>query len=213
MKTPAALAILLLLSAPVLADLTPATLPTPAGGGDPPVTSFTANGNSFIASVYPSTPTGAYTNDTGPIALPLQSGFTVPAGFEVLMDPNNPTDYADQADWMAVLEFVPTTPGGTASTSIELLSPGAAFPGVSAVLAGLVNNTTHFDVEATPAGPGVFRAATYFAGPSEYDIYQVQFAEPGAVPEPTTACLTALAAGALAAAVLRRRHRFGVTVP
>jgi hypothetical protein len=204
-KTPTALAILLLLSAPALAGLTPGSPPTPAGD-DPPVTSFTPNGNSFIASVYPSTPAGAYTNDTGPIALPLPTGFSVPVGFEVLLDPNHPTDDADQADWMAVLEFVPTTPGGTASTSIELLSPGAAFPGVSTVLAGVGNNTTHFDVEATPAGPGVFLAATYFAGPSEYDIYQVQSAAPAVVPEPATAGLTALAAGALAAAVLRRRH-------
>ena len=200
MRTPATLIVLLLLAAPALANL------APAASGDPPVTSFTPNGNGFIASIYPSTPSGAYTNDTGPIALPLLSGFTVPAGFVVLMDPNNPTDYGDQADWEAVLEFLPITPGGASSTSIELFSPGAAFPNVGTVLAGLLSGTSTFQTETTPAGPGVFRASTYFAGPSEYDIYQVVFAEPGPVPEPATACLTAFAAAALAAAVLRRRR-------
>ena len=208
MKKLIALAALLMLSAPALAGPLPGTVtagetaaitstPVTTGDpsvteGDPPVTFFTANGQGFIASIYPSTSTGAYTNDTGPISLPLNPGFTVPSGFVVLMDPNNPTDFADQADWKAVLEFVPTTPGGTSSTQIELLSPGAAFPSVSTVLAGLINNTTTFQVEATPAGPGVFLASTFFAGLAEYDIYQVESGPTpaaGVAPEPVVAIL------------------------
>jgi len=201
MKKLIALAALLMLSAPALADLLPGTVTagetaaitgTPVTTGDPPVTYFTANGQGFIASIFPSTSTGDYTNDTGPISLPLNPGFSVPAGFVVLMDPNNPTDYSDQADWKAVLEFVPTTPGGTTSTQIELLSPGAAFPSVSTVLAGLSNNTTTFQIEATPAGPGVFLASTFFAGLAEYDIYQVESGPApaaGVAPEPVVAIL------------------------
>jgi hypothetical protein len=183
------------------AALASGCLQATASANTQPVTYFTSGpGNSFTAYVYPSTPAGQPTDDTGPIALP--GGVTVTSGFLVLvnsgLDPTDPDVELDQSDWAQVLEFFPS--------SIELFTAPVTFPGLFTVL-----GASNFFQDQSPNGPSVF-----FAGSATYDVFTEQEdpSQTGGVPEPVTVSLSAVALGALALMALRRRRdRQGVGGP
>jgi hypothetical protein len=200
MKKIAVLLAVLVLAVPALAGPMPGSVVTNSSsftGGDPPaagpvpVSYFTPGPEgSFSAFVYPSTPTGDLTTDTGPIALP--SGITITPGFLVLvnngLDPTDPGVQTNQADWAQVLEFF--------TNSIELFSAPGAFPSVGTVL-----GSTSFFQDQSVSGPSVF-----LAGSATYNVFSPGVTPAaGAAPEPVVA-IVVLTLAASGLTLLRRPY-------
>jgi hypothetical protein len=180
---------------PAFADLIPGAVVSNTASSvatDPPQLNFVpGSGGTFTAYIYPVTVTGALTNDTGFIALP--TGITLIPGFQVLLTPGlnpaNPGDFANQANWAQVLEFF--------TNGLELFSAPVAYPSLGTVL-----SSPHQFFDQSPNGQSI----PPNTGVATYVIFSPQAviaAEAGAAPEPVSAIvLLTMAASALT--LLRR---------